>query len=491
MGIFGQKASQGWKDSRKQVLAVLSLLLLFFSFPLYSGQAEAASVTITNGPVWNDTTGGTIQAHGGSVIKVGSTYYWFGEDKLHNAASFRNVVCYSSTDLKNWKWVSYPLKPSSNAELANSKVERPKVIYNESTGKYVMWMHYENASDYSLGRVAVATSDTVSGSYTYQGSFRPLDYESRDMTLFKDDDGSAYLISASNSGGGANDSLASFKLTDDYLGVSTFLGWVAPSGHREAPAVAKQGGKYFLITSGASGWYPNQAKYMTASSMSGPWSDLQNLGNSSAFFSQSNYILPVQGTSATTYIYMGNRWNSSLLGDSRYIWLPLTLNGSAGTASLEWQSSWGIDAATGVVTLPALTNLSAGKSATASSSASGYDASRVNDGNYQTEWKASAVTWPSWWQVDLGATKTVKEVDISWFLYNGSEAYHQYTIQYSTNGTTWTTIDRTSNTTYGFTTDAVNFSARYVKINLVNAVLWNNPNNWYTPTLYEVKLLGN
>ncbi len=455
------------------------------------GSVAAAAVTINNGPVWYDTTGGTIQAHGGSVIQVGATYYWIGEDKLHNSASFRNVVCYSSTDLKNWKWVSYPLKPTSSTELASSKVERPKVIYNEATHKYVMWMHYENGTDYSLGRVAVATSDTVWGNYTYLGSFRPLGYESRDMTVFKDDDGSAYLISASNSGGGANDSLASFKLTDDYLNVSDFLGWIAPSGHREAPAVAKQGGKYFLITSGASGWYPNQAKYMTASSMSGPWSALENLGNTSAFYSQSNYILPVQGTSATTYIYMGNRWKSNQLGDSRYIWLPLTLDGTTGTASLEWQSSWGIDAVTGAVTLPSWTNLAAGKSTTASSSATGFDASRVADGNYATEWKASGVTWPSWWQVDLGSVKTVQEVDISWFLYNGSEAYHQYTIQYSTNGSNWTTIDRTSNTTYGFTTDAVNFSARYVRINLVKAVLWNNPNNWYTPTLYEVKLMGN
>lgn len=95
------------------------------------------------------------------------------------------IVCYSSPDLKNWKWVSYPLKPSAHAELASSKIERPKVIYNATTGKYVMWMHYENAADDSLGRVAVASSRSVCGSYTYHGRFRPLGYESRDMTVFK------------------------------------------------------------------------------------------------------------------------------------------------------------------------------------------------------------------------------------------------------------------------------------------------------------------
>lgn len=184
-----------WRRITAFCVAVVMVLLVF------PQAGMAAAVTITNGPVWYDTTGGTIQAHGGGIIKVGSTYYWIGEDKLHNSATFRNVVCYSSTDLKNWKWVSYPLKPTSHAELASSKVERPKVIYNSTTGKYVMWMHYENAADYSLGRVAVASSDSVCGNYTYHGSFRPLNYESRDMTVFKDDDGSAYLISASNSGG--------------------------------------------------------------------------------------------------------------------------------------------------------------------------------------------------------------------------------------------------------------------------------------------------
>ncbi|SEK98607.1 F5/8 type C domain-containing protein [Stigmatella aurantiaca] len=475
---------------KRMMLFAMCLLSWAATASVQNARVEAASVAITNGPVWYDTTGGTLQAHGGAVIKVGSTFYWIGEDKLHNSATFRNVVCYSSPDLKNWKWVGYPLKPSSHAELASSKIERPKVIYNAATGKYVMWMHYENAADYSLARVAVASSSSVCGSYTYHGSFRPLGYESRDMTVFKDDDGSAYLLSASNSGTGTNGSLASFKLTADYLNVSTFLGWVAENGHREAPAVAKQGGRYFLITSGASGWYPNQAKYMTATSMSGPWSAPQNLGNTSTFYSQSNFILPVQGTSGTAYVYMGNRWNPSLLGDSRYIWLPLTLNGSSGTASLEWHSTWNLDATTGTVSYPALVNHALGKPATASSAASGFAAGRANDGNYQAEWKATGVTWPSWWQVDLGSAKNIREVDISWFLHNGSEAYYQYRIEYSTDGANWVSLDRTANKTYGFTTDAVNFTARYVRIVLVKAVLWNNPNNWYTPILYEVQLLG-
>ncbi len=51
-------------------------------------------------------------------------------------------------------------------------------------------------------------------------------------------------------------------------------------------------------------------------------------------------------------------------------------------------------------------------------------------------------------------------------------------------------LERTSNTTYGFTSDVLSVSARYVRINMVKAVLHNNPNNWYTPRLWEVKIYG-
>jgi len=81
-------------------------------------------------------------------------------------------------------------------------------------------------------------------------------------------------------------------------------------------------------------------------------------------------------------------------------------------------------------------------------------------------------------------------VDISWYMVKGSEGYYKYKIHYSLDGDSWRTIDRTDNTDYGFTADRTSFSARYVRVELVTAVLHNNPYNWYTPSLYEVKLWG-
>ena len=41
----------------------------------------AAQQTIKPGEVWPDDRGQHIQAHGGGIIKLADTYYWFGEDR--------------------------------------------------------------------------------------------------------------------------------------------------------------------------------------------------------------------------------------------------------------------------------------------------------------------------------------------------------------------------------------------------------------------------
>lgn len=67
-----------------------------------------------------------------------------------------------------------------------------KVIQN-SSGQWVMWMHIDS-SNYGEAKVGIATSSSICGSYKYVRSFQPLGRQSRDMGLFKDDDGSGYLL---------------------------------------------------------------------------------------------------------------------------------------------------------------------------------------------------------------------------------------------------------------------------------------------------------
>ncbi|KAK9548682.1 hypothetical protein V6000_009102 [Aspergillus fumigatus] len=250
-----------------------------------------ASLQIIPGGTW--TASGTnqhVQAHGGGIIQVGSTYYWIGENKL-NGSAFQSINCYSSENLVEWTYVGELLSRQSSGDLGpNRVVERPKVLYNEATRKYVMWMHIDDSS-YKEAKTGVATSSSVCGKYTYLGSFQPLGQQSRDMGLFKDDDGSAYLLTEDRPNG-----LRINRLTSDYTNVTSTV-HLFPE-HIEAPAMYKKNGVYFMFGSQLTGWSTNDNKYTTSTSISGPWSSWANFApsGSNTFNSQTTFILGVGDT---------------------------------------------------------------------------------------------------------------------------------------------------------------------------------------------------
>jgi hypothetical protein len=319
------------------------LILLLCCLLAYADYADAAWRTIWNGPIWYDTDAHPIHAHGGGFLKQGDTYYWFGEDKSHNSHHFKAVNCYSSNDLTNWTFRHAVLTKATHSDLDQSGrvIERPKVVYNASSGEFVMWMHWES-SDYSAAECGIAKCTTVDGDYELVAHYRPNNNMSRDCTLFLDDDGTAYFISAANH----NADLIMYELTDDYLDIKREVATLWPGQYREAPALIKKDGTYYLISSGATGWDPNQAKYGTAAAMEGPWSSLFNIGNDNTFDSQSTYILSVMGSQDTTYLFCADRWQDPDLERSKYIWLPLSLGDNA--AALTWYDIWQINAAAGL-----------------------------------------------------------------------------------------------------------------------------------------------
>jgi hypothetical protein len=322
-----------------------------------SSESALGNWPVINGVQWADVAGKPIQAHGGGVLVAGGEYYWFGENR-NSDSTFYAVSAYRSRDLMHWEHVHDVLTMNSDPELSRANVERPKVVYNAETQKYVMWMHWENGKDYSEARAAVASSDTIDGDYTYHGSFRPLrdsgiidhdkpGYMSRDCTLFVDDDGAAYFLSAANE----NYDLRLYRLTPDYLEVESNAALLFEGGHREAPALFKRGDTYFLITSGATGWDPNQAQYATSKSLISGWSSLQNVGDGSTFYSQSTFVLPVTGSEGTQYLYLGDRWAGAWDGrvnDSTYVWIPLTFP-SDSSLGMDWVNTLTLDATRGVV----------------------------------------------------------------------------------------------------------------------------------------------
>jgi beta-xylosidase len=314
--------------SRLFIQLIVISILCFEGFTAFA-QTKTSRKHILNGENFTDTNGNTINAHGGGFLKIGDYYYWIGENRKADVF----VSCYRSKDLLNWEFRGDLLTRKSHPELDQANIERPKVIYNEKTKQFVMWMHYEYGRDYSYARAAVAVSNNIEKPFSFQKSFRPFGNMSRDCTLFKDEDGTAYFFSSARE----NYDMIMYKLTDDYLDAKEQVTTLWPGGHREAPALAKRGDYYYFITSGCTGWAPNQAKYAYAKSITGPWSELYDLGNSTTFNSQSTFILPIEGSKTTSYMYVGDRWDGNQYFNSSYIFLPLTFSSDT-KLELNWTS---------------------------------------------------------------------------------------------------------------------------------------------------------
>ncbi len=345
------------------------------------------------GELWPDNNGIHINAHGGGILFDTGRYYWFDEHKTGGTEgnlADTGVHCYSSDDLYNWtdEGIALTVEPVGWGSLIENGciLERPKVIYNEKTKKYVMWFHLEpKGGGYTGALSGVAVSDRITGPYTflkanranaghwplnatarhtsgpilsegkqYGGSSLPAHPDSlnilgrdmpggqmaRDMTLFVDDDEKAYHIYSSEE----NSTLHIALLTDDYTehaGVYTrnFIG-----RFMEAPAMFKRGEKYYLMMSGCTGWAPNQARSAVADSILGEWTELGDpcIGDTkeTTFDSQSTYILPVHGKK-DRFIYMGDRWRPENAIDGRYIWLPVEFEDDRFT--IRWREKWTLD----------------------------------------------------------------------------------------------------------------------------------------------------
>ena len=389
------------------------LLFILFLLPLLAwGQA----VGIQPGKLWPDDEGKHINAHGGGILKYEDTYYWFGEHKSdHTSNALVGVTCYSSKDLLHWHncGVALSVTDEKGHDIERGCIlERPKVIYNKVTGKFCMWFHLElKGRDYDAARYGVAVSERPEGPYRFLYSQRanagtwPMDFGeqelavidtldaanyregwtpewldavkkglflkrdfgtgqmSRDMTLFVDDDGKAYHIFSSED----NLTLHIAELTGDYLHHTGRYVRLAPAGHNEAPAIFKHDGTYWMITSGCTGWEPNEARMFSATSIWGPWTQHPNPCRGpradKTFGGQSTFVLTIDHSPLTIdrspltidrsdaqknngqwsmvngqYIFMADVWRPQHPSDARYIWLPIEFED--GKPVIRWQDEW-------------------------------------------------------------------------------------------------------------------------------------------------------
>lgn len=284
-------------------------------------------------------------------------YYWYGEDRSRGYRPVTGIHLYTSEDLYNWtdEGIVFRSIPVSDEEYGKNGTNLS--IFTEDEYFKTLYGDYE-------GRL----SDTPYGPFKLLGTYdlyysEKADYEAledhpgavRDMNLFVDTDGTAYISYSSE----MNRTTYVGKLNADYTGPGTDPD-VAVEGvdytrnfinqSREASAMFLYDGTYYTITSGCTGWYPNQAQYAVADTPLGPWTTKGDpcIGDTSGttFDTQSTCVIPVDAEKGK-YIYMGDRWyysgvNGGELSDSRYVWLPVEF-GTDKRIALRNYSDWTLE----------------------------------------------------------------------------------------------------------------------------------------------------
>lgn len=320
----------------KTVLIVFSIS---FSIPL-NLLAQSFTKTIISGVHWYDQHQNTVSAHGAGVLKEGTTFYLFGEFKRDDSNAFNGFSCYSSKNLSEWKFENVVLPVQSEGRLSKDKVgERPKVLKNPKTGEYIMFMHTDDLN-YKDPVVSYATSNTIDGTYQFQG---PLLFDGKpikrwDMGVFQDSDGQGYLVMHHGD---------LYRLSADYKSIMQQI--TTQATKCESPVIFRKNGIYFWLGSGLTGWERNDNFYYTAKSLEGPWEYQGTFApkGTLTYNSQSTFVLPIQGSKDTTYVYMGDRWSHPKQNASAtYVWQPLQIHEKRLTIP-EFYQNWSISIQTG------------------------------------------------------------------------------------------------------------------------------------------------
>ena len=419
-----------------------------------AGQAAAPGwVTIHNDFFWYDTTGQLIDVRSGTLRKFGELYYWYGA-----ASNYRDQTCYASPDLVHWAYKG----PALQLIVETNRVD---VLYNDTTKQYVMFLKYDGNGAY----LGIATASAPEGPFTFKSQTLVDNALIGDMSVFKDDDGKAYLAYIWW-GTGTNRAHGIYRLSPDYLTLDTrmFL-WNIPS--RESPHLFKRNGTYYFGVSETNGIKPSPTRFYTATNLTGPWTDpaiMSTPGSSTTYETQADFVLPFTGTQGTFYLFDADRWipTGGFQGD--YLWLPLRFDNGP-IPNLTYYQDWDLNVAAGTwrVFDRSTRDLALGKTATASTTNGANAAANVTTAttyqNYTaTRWE-SAASDSEWIMVDLGSARALDRVILKWHTNYGKA----FKIQVSSDSTTWTDIYSTSiGAPYSVTDVAFDrTTARYVRMN--------------------------
>ncbi len=339
------------------------LLVLCIGVAAHCQGAEQYVGIIENDTVWKDTDGNEMWCNGGHMIREGGVFYWVGYE-TRPGIGFRTIKLYSSRNLADWKFENNILTRRGEFSILGW-AGRPGILHNRASGEYVVIIEADSRR-WERHKVGFASCDTIDGDYEFVRYVYPEGQRSTgDQSVYQEGEDGYLVCTLDKLIDGKrymNQSLAIFKLTPDFLDIEekVYEGFdnvngnrvVYPREHtsREAAHIIKVDGVYYWFSSGLVGWNSSQTKYATARSLAGPWSELKVLPaepvSRDSYNTQHDFVIPVRGSEATTYLYVGDRYSQHHgKGVGRNIFLPLVWED--GGPVLKWYARWKIDTSTG------------------------------------------------------------------------------------------------------------------------------------------------
>ena len=352
--------------------------------------------SFTSGEMWLDTSGKPIFVHGGSIIQVGETFYWYGENKERTTGKDKiwhwGVRCYTSKDLYNWDDIGTIIPPQPDDPAAPlhpfKAMDRPQIVHNRETGKFVCWI---KVMEDPWQTRAVLLADRITGPYVLiRQHERPLGMSAGDFDIVTSpDDGKGYMYFER-----VHSETICADLNDDY---TDFTGYYSTHFPHPGPPLVREGLTYFrrknrhyLASSGTTGYFPNPSETAQADSFHGPWTVLGDLhpGDRSrtSYNSQISSVFK-HPAKKDLYIALADRWMGPMSGpefesgemsrlvqsafakvfarsgeklsadearamavagtlrvntsQSQHVWLPIRFDGERPV--IEWRNEWSLD----------------------------------------------------------------------------------------------------------------------------------------------------
>lgn len=437
----------------------------------------------------------TVSSNKPQGIKIGDLYFSYKIDNTEKEIDGQKTKgwlvteSYSKTGL-NGSWST----PRELAFYPNVKMEGNAFRYNPKTGKVVLSSHYEDENGYTAAKIYLAQI-TPKGKLEVGTMERPLGHDSRDQSLFIDDDNTAYLLSATNT----NKDINIYKLDESWTKPVTLVNTICKGLHRETPAIIKKDGEYYFFSSKASGWYPSQTMYTSTTDLAGEWTPIREIGNNTTFDAQFNRISKV-GTTYGVWSYHWGAQRKYKTPDGNFPRISIAAF-NKGYASMDYYRYLEFNDDYGIIPVQNGKNLTLNAPVTSAvPGAKGVKADCITDGasldssTYFQKSSNAAIGTPYMFTIDMQKKARISEINLSTRLVNGSEAAYKYTIEGSLDGKSYKMlVDGRTNWQVGFLILNVETPTayRYLRLRIYGVVNVHKGNSaMWADGIYEFTAFG-